>query len=52
MLHIKFRENRPAGSEEEIFLKGFYHILVKIKNAAIFEYFIIVTLMYFIQNNL
>ena len=34
MLHIKFRENRPAGSGEEPacrfwrrrFLKGFYHI--------------------------
>ena len=26
MLHTKFRENRPAGSEEEEFLKGFYHI--------------------------
>ena len=25
MLHIKFRENRPAGSGED-FLKGFYHI--------------------------
>ena len=26
MLHTKFRENRPAGSGEEDFLKGFYHI--------------------------
>ena len=26
MLHAKFRGNRPAGSEEEDFLKGFYHI--------------------------
>ena len=25
MLHTKFRENRPAGSGEEV-LKGFYHI--------------------------
>ena len=25
MLHTKFRENRPAGSEEED-LSGFYHI--------------------------
>ena len=26
MLHTKFRENRPAGSGVEDFLKGFYHI--------------------------
>ena len=26
MLHTKFRENRPADSGEEEFLKGFYHI--------------------------
>ena len=26
MLHTKFRENRPAGSGEEDFLKGFDHI--------------------------
>ena len=26
MLHTKFRGNRPAGSGEEDFLKGFYHI--------------------------
>ena len=26
MLHTKFHENRPAGSGEEDFLKGFYHI--------------------------
>ena len=26
MLHIKYRENRPAGSGEEVFLNGFYHI--------------------------
>ena len=26
MLHTKFRENRPAGSREEDFLKFFYHI--------------------------
>ena len=26
MLHTKFRENRPAGSGKEDFLKGFYHI--------------------------
>ena len=26
MLHTKFRENRPAGSGEKDFLKGFYHI--------------------------
>ena len=26
MLNTKFRENRPAGSVEEDFLKGFYHI--------------------------
>ena len=26
MLHTKFRENRPAGSGEEDFLKGFYQI--------------------------
>ena len=26
MLHTKFRENRPAGSREKDFLKGFYHI--------------------------
>ena len=26
MLHTKFLENRPAGSREEDFLKGFYHI--------------------------
>ena len=26
MLHTKFRENRPAGSGAEDFLKGFYHI--------------------------
>ena len=26
MLHTKFRENRPAGSEEEDFLSGFDHI--------------------------
>ena len=26
MLHTKFRENRPSGSGEEDFLKGFYHI--------------------------
>ena len=26
MLHIKFRENRLVGSEEEDFLKDFYHI--------------------------
>ena len=27
MLHTKFHENRPSGSGEEDFLKGFYHIL-------------------------
>ena len=27
MLHTKFRKNRPAGSEEEDFVLGFYHIL-------------------------
>ena len=26
MLHTKFRENRPAGSGEEDFFIGFYHI--------------------------
>ena len=26
MLHTKFHENRPAGSGEEDFLRGFYHI--------------------------
>ena len=26
MLHTKFRGNQPAGSREEDFLKGFYHI--------------------------
>ena len=26
MLHTKFRENRPAGSGEEDFFKGFDHI--------------------------
>ena len=26
MLHTKFRGNRPVGSGEEDFLKGFYHI--------------------------
>ena len=26
MLHTKFRRNRPAGSGEEDFLKGIYHI--------------------------
>ena len=26
MLHTKFCGNRPAGSREEDFLKGFYHI--------------------------
>ena len=26
MLHSKFRGNRPAGSGEEEFLKGYYHI--------------------------
>ena len=26
MLHIKFHENRSAGSGEEDFLSGFYHI--------------------------
>ena len=26
MQHTKFRENRPAGSGEEDFLKGFHHI--------------------------
>ena len=26
MLHTKFRENQPAGSGEEDFFKGFYHI--------------------------
>ena len=26
MLHTKFRENRPAGSGEQDFFKGFYHI--------------------------
>ena len=26
MLHTKFRGNRPAGSVEDDFLKGFYHI--------------------------
>ena len=26
MQHPKFRENRPAGSGEEDFLKGFHHI--------------------------
>ena len=26
MLHTKFHENRPAGSGEEDFLSGFYHI--------------------------
>ena len=26
MLHTKFHGNRPAGSGEEDFLKGFYHI--------------------------
>ena len=26
MLHTKFRGNPPAGSGEEDFLKGFYHI--------------------------
>ena len=26
MLHTKFRGNRPAGSGEENFFKGFYHI--------------------------
>ena len=25
MLPIKFFENRPAGSEEELFFKGFYY---------------------------
>ena len=25
MLHTKFHGNRPAGSGEEDFLKGFYH---------------------------
>ena len=25
MLHTKFRGNRPAGSGEEDFSKGFYH---------------------------
>ena len=28
MLHTKFRENRPAGSGEEDFLSGLYHIWV------------------------
>ena len=28
MLHTKFRENLPAGSGKEVFLKGFYHIWV------------------------
>ena len=27
MLHTKFRGNRPIGSGEKDFLKGFYHIL-------------------------
>ena len=26
MLHTKFRENQPAGSGEEEFLRVFYHI--------------------------
>ena len=26
MLHIKFRENWPASSGEEVLFKGFYHI--------------------------
>ena len=26
MLHTKFRENQPAGSGEEDFLKGFDHM--------------------------
>ena len=26
MLHTEFRVNRPAGSGEEEFLKGFHHI--------------------------
>ena len=26
MLHTKFHENRPAGSGEDDFLSGFYHI--------------------------
>ena len=26
MLHTKFRDNRPTGSGEGRFLKGFYHI--------------------------
>ena len=26
MIHTKFRGNPPAGSGEEDFLKGFYHI--------------------------
>ena len=26
MLHTKFRENRPAGSGEADFIKGFYHV--------------------------
>ena len=26
MLHTKFHKNWPAGSGEEDFLKGFYHI--------------------------
>ena len=26
MLRTKFHENQPAGSGEEDFLKGFYHI--------------------------
>ena len=28
MLHTKFRENRPAGSGDEDFLRVFYHIWV------------------------
>ena len=28
MLHTKIRGNLPAGSVEEDFLKGFYHIII------------------------
>ena len=32
MLHTKFRGNLPACSEEEDFLKGFYHIWAFLKH--------------------
>ena len=62
LMHIRdiwnqFLRNCDFSETVEMISWGFYidvsqkenDILVKMKNAAIFDYFIIVTLMYFIQ---